>query len=79
MADESLVIPTNKTSPTNTTSMKLAGVLKGWDDRTMRCAGCVIFTDGNTRALAACLCGLTEVRALWDEDDMDGEEYRICL
>jgi len=41
--------------------------------------GCVIFTDGHTRALAAFLCGLTEVRVFWDEDDLDWEEYRICV
>jgi hypothetical protein len=39
----------------------------------------VIFTDGHTRALAAFLCGLVEVRVFWDEDELDWEAYRICV
>lgn len=41
--------------------------------------GEVIFTDGHTRALAAFLRGLTEIRVYWDEDDLDWEAYRICV
>ncbi len=40
---------------------------------------CVIFTDGHTRALAAFLCGFTEVRVFWDEDELDWEAYEICV
>ena len=42
-------------------------------------AGKVIMTDGHTRALAALLAGLTEIRVVWDEDDLDWEEYDICV
>lgn len=40
---------------------------------------CVIFTDGHTRAFAAFLHGLTEIRVFWDEDALDWEAYRICV
>ncbi|KPK86807.1 MAG: hypothetical protein AMJ81_00250 [Phycisphaerae bacterium SM23_33] len=39
----------------------------------------VILTDGHTRALAAFLAGLSEVRAFWDEDELDWEAYAICV
>ena len=39
----------------------------------------VIFTDGHTRALTAFLCGLSEVRVFWDEDELDWEAYEICV
>lgn len=39
----------------------------------------VIFTDGHTRALAAYLCGITEVPVYWDEDELDWEAYGICV
>ena len=41
--------------------------------------GHLIFTDGHTRALAAFLSGLSEIRVFWDEDDLDWEAYRICV
>ncbi len=41
--------------------------------------GKIVFTDGHTRALAALLGGLSEVRVFWDEDDMDWEVYEICV
>lgn len=44
-----------------------------------RLAGKVIFTDGHTRALAALLNGLAEVRVCWDEDELDWEAYKTCL
>ncbi len=40
---------------------------------------CLIFTDGHTRAFAAFLFGITEIRVFWDEDDLDWEAYRICV
>jgi hypothetical protein len=40
---------------------------------------CLIFTDGHTRAFAAFLFGLTEIRVFWDEDDLDWDAYRICV
>jgi hypothetical protein len=41
--------------------------------------GKTVFTDGHTRALAAFLSGLSEVRAFRDEDDMDWEAYEVCV
>jgi hypothetical protein len=39
----------------------------------------IVSTDGHTRAFAACLNGLSEVRVFWDEDEMDWEAYEICV
>lgn len=39
----------------------------------------IVLTDGHTRALAAYLSGISEIRAFWDEDDMDWEAYEICI
>jgi len=39
----------------------------------------IIFTDGHTRAFAAFLRGLSEVRVFWDEDELGLEEYAICV
>lgn len=39
----------------------------------------VIFTDGHTRAFAAFLCGFSEIRVFWDEDELDWEAYEICM
>ena len=39
----------------------------------------VIFTDGHTRAFAAFLCGLSEVRVFWDQDELDWQAYEICV
>ena len=39
----------------------------------------VIFTDGHTRAFAAYLNCVSEIRVFWDEDDMDWEAYEICV
>jgi hypothetical protein len=39
----------------------------------------VTFTDGHTRAFAAFLCGFSEVRVFWDEDELDWEAYEICV
>jgi len=44
-----------------------------------RLGGRVVLTDGHTRALAAFLAGLTEIRAFWDQDDLDWEAYEICV
>jgi hypothetical protein len=41
--------------------------------------GRVVLTDGHTRALAAFLSGLAEIRAFWDEDELDWEAYEICV
>ena len=39
----------------------------------------VVMTDGHTRALVACLSGLSQIRVYWDEDDLDWEAYEICV
>ncbi len=39
----------------------------------------VVMTDGHTRALAAYLSGLSQIRVYWDEDDLDWEAYEICV
>ncbi len=44
-----------------------------------RLGGRIVLTDGHTRALAALLSGLTEIRAFWDPDDLDWEAYAICV
>jgi hypothetical protein len=39
----------------------------------------VIFVDRHTRAFAAFLHGLSEVRVLWEDDELDWEAYEICV
>jgi len=39
----------------------------------------VIFVDGHTRALAALLLGLSEVPVYWEDEELDWEEYEICV
>jgi len=39
----------------------------------------VILTDGHTRALAAFLRGIQEIRVYWDEEDLDDDAYKICV
>ena len=41
--------------------------------------GKTVFTDGHTRALAALLSGLSEVRVFRDEDELDWEAYEVCV
>ena len=44
-----------------------------------RLDGRIIYTDGHTRAFAAYRRGFREIRAVWDEDELDWEAYRICV
>ena len=69
-------------------AQKLAEVLRGFDAArpatvepfpVKRLDDELVLTDGHTRAFAAFLCGLSEIRAYWDEDDLDWEAYRICV
>jgi len=69
-------------------SEKLSQVMRGFDLRgpeslepipVKKLRGQVIFTDGHTRAFAAFLNGLSEVRVFWDEDELDWEAYEICV
>jgi len=39
----------------------------------------LVYTDGHTRALAAHLAGWTTLSAVWEEDDLDWEAYRISV
>jgi len=39
----------------------------------------IIYTDGHTRAFALYERGENEIRAYWDEDDLDLGEYEICV
>jgi len=39
----------------------------------------VVNTDGHPRAFAAFMCGFSEVRAFWGEDELDWEAYEICV
>jgi len=39
----------------------------------------VIFVDGHTRALAAFLLGLSAVPVYWEDEELDWEEYEICV
>jgi hypothetical protein len=39
----------------------------------------IIFTDGHTRAYAAYLKGINEIKVYWDQDDLDWNAYQICV
>ena len=39
----------------------------------------VVFVDGHTRAFAAFLLGLSELPVYWEVEDLDWEEYEICV
>jgi len=39
----------------------------------------VVFVDGHTRALAAFLLDLSEVPVYWEDEELDWEEYEICV
>jgi hypothetical protein len=39
----------------------------------------VIFVVGHTRAFAAFLHGLSEVKVYWEEDELDWDAYEICV
>jgi len=41
--------------------------------------GKTVLTDGHTRALAAFMHGLSEIRVFRDEDDLDWEAYQVCV
>ena len=67
---------------------KLALVLRGFDSSppgplepipVKKLGGETVMTDGHTRAFAAFLCGISEVDAYWDEDELDWEAYESCV
>jgi hypothetical protein len=39
----------------------------------------IVFVDGHTRALAAFLLGLSEIPVYWEYEELDWEEYEICV
>jgi len=39
----------------------------------------VVFVDGHTRALVAFLLGFSEVLVYWKDEELDWEEYEICV
>lgn len=44
-----------------------------------RLDGRLVATDGHTRSIALVRAGYEEAWAVWDEDDLDWEAYRICV
>jgi hypothetical protein len=41
--------------------------------------GQTVLVDGHTRALAAFLLGRPEVPVYWEDEELDWDEYRICV
>jgi hypothetical protein len=39
----------------------------------------VVLLDGHTRAVAAFMLGLSEVPVYWEDEELDWEEYEICV
>jgi len=39
----------------------------------------VVLVDGHTRAFAAFLSGLSEVLVSWEDEELDWDEYEICV
>ena len=39
----------------------------------------VVFVDGHTRAFASFLWGMLEVEVYWEEDELDWDEYEVCV
>jgi hypothetical protein len=39
----------------------------------------IVFVDGHTRAFAAFLLGLSEISVYWEDEELDWDEYRICV
>jgi hypothetical protein len=39
----------------------------------------IVFVDGHTRAFAAFLHNISEVPVYWEDEDLDWNEYKICV
>jgi hypothetical protein len=39
----------------------------------------IVFVDGHTRALAALLLGLSEIPVYWEDEELDWDEYKVCI
>jgi len=60
-----------KTFDANHRSIELIPVKKIGDQ--------VVFVDGHTRAFAAFLRGISEVKVHWEEDELDWDAYEVCV
>jgi hypothetical protein len=69
-------------------AVKLAAIETRWDASNpdalppipiKRLDGQYVSTDGHTRGAALIRAGYEETWAVWDEDDLDWEAYRICV
>jgi len=39
----------------------------------------VVFVDGHTRAFAAFLLGFSEIPVYWEDEELDWDEYEVCV
>jgi len=39
----------------------------------------VVFVDGHTRAFAAFLFGFSEIPVYWEDEELDWDEYEVCV
>lgn len=80
----------NKIQPSQLyiSSEKLSEVMKMFDPDKLesiepipikRLGNRIIFVDGHTRAFAALLHDLSEVPVCWEDEELDWEEYKICV
>ncbi len=69
-------------------SEKLKEVMKAFDPAKpqsmepvpiKKLGGKIILTDGHTRAFAAFLSGFAGIRACWEDEQLDWDEYAICV
>ena len=69
-------------------SEKLDGIMKGLEQSNpviiepipiKKLGNQVIFVDGHTRAFVAFSLGLSEIPVYWEDEDLDWEEYEICV
>ncbi|MEM3760007.1 MAG: hypothetical protein QXZ02_02710 [Candidatus Bathyarchaeia archaeon] len=69
-------------------SEKLSGVMKTFNSKNPKAmdpipikklGNEIIFVDGHTRAFAAFLYGFSEIPVYWEDEELDWDEYKICL
>ena len=67
---------------------KLALIKKNFDPKDLSTLGVIpikklgnviFYTDGHTRAFAAYQSGFTEIPVIWEDEELDGELYKICI
>ncbi|MGD0478066.1 MAG: hypothetical protein ABSB29_07865 [Nitrososphaerales archaeon] len=87
---KTLMMKLNKIQPSQSyiSSEKLSEVMKMFDPEKpesiepipiKRLGNRIIFVDGHTRAFAALLHDLSEVPVYWEDEELDWEEYKICV